>query len=64
MPGYPIIEVRDVLCDAKDGYRYSIQSRNAKQFPGTNITLIQKASLNLIPPSDTIYAIPIPVKTK
>lgn len=64
MPGYPIVEVRDVICDAKDGYRYSILSRNAKQFPGTNITLIQKASLNLIPPSDTIYAIPIPIKTK
>jgi hypothetical protein len=60
MPGYPIIEVRDIVCEAKDGYRYSIQSRNAKQFPGTNITLIQKANLNLIPPTDTAYSIPIP----
>lgn len=61
IPGYPIIEVRDIICEAKDGYRYSIQARNAKQFPGTNITLTQKATLNLIPPSDSIYAIPIPI---
>lgn len=61
MPGYPILEVRDVICEAKDGYRYSVQSRGAKQFPGTNITLTQKATLNLIPPSDTIYSIPIPI---
>ena len=61
MPGYPILEVRDVICDATDGYRYSVQSRGIKQFPGTNIPLTQKASLNLIPPSDTIYSIPIPI---
>lgn len=61
LPGYPIIEVRDVICGLKDGYRYSIQSRGSKQFPGTNITLVQKASLNLIPPTDTIYNLPIPV---
>jgi hypothetical protein len=61
IPGYPIIEVRDVICEAKDGYRYSVQSRNAKQFPGSNITLIQKATLNLIPTTDTVYSIPIPI---
>lgn len=61
LPAYPIIEVRDIICEAKDGYRYSIQSRNAKQFPGTNITLTQKASINLIPSTDTIYSIPIPI---
>jgi hypothetical protein len=61
LPGYPIVEVRDVICEAKDGFRYSIQSRNAKQFPGTNIVITQKASINLIPPTDTIYSIPLPV---
>jgi hypothetical protein len=61
MPGYPILEVRDIICEATDGYRYSIQSRSSKQFPGTNITLTQKATINLIPPSDTVYAIPIPI---
>jgi hypothetical protein len=60
-PGYPIIEVRDIICEAQDGYRYSVQARNAKQFPGTNLTLIQKATLNLIPSTDTIYSIPIPI---
>jgi hypothetical protein len=61
VPGYPIIEVRDIICEATDGYRYSVQSRNAKQFPGSNITLTQKVNLNLIPTTDSVYAIPIPV---
>jgi hypothetical protein len=61
MPGYPILEVRDVICEAKDGYRYSVQARGAKLFPGSNINLTQKATLNLIPTSDTIYSIPIPI---
>lgn len=61
LPGYPMIEVRDVICEAKDGYRYSVQSRGTKQFPGTNIPLGQKASVNLIPSTDTIYTIPIPL---
>jgi hypothetical protein len=63
MPGYPILEVRDVICDATDGYRYSVQARGVKQFPGTNIPITQKASLNLIQPSDSVYSIPIPVPT-
>lgn len=62
MPGYPIIEVRDVICEATDGYRYSVQSRNTKQFPGTNIVVMQKANLNLITPTDTVYSIPIPLQ--
>jgi hypothetical protein len=61
LPGYPIIEVRDVICSSKDGMRYSIQSKGAKQFPGTNIVLTQKASMNLIPSTDTVYSIAIPV---
>jgi len=61
IPGYPIVEVRDIICEARDGFRYSVQARNAKQFPGTNITLTQKVSLNLIPNTDTLYGIPIPI---
>jgi hypothetical protein len=61
LPGYPIIEVRDVLCVAKDGTRFSVQSKGSKQFPGTNIVLTQKASMNLIPSTDTVYSIAIPL---
>lgn len=61
MPGYPIVDVRDVICDANDGYRYSVMSKAAKNFPGTGICVVQKVSLRLIPQSDTIYSIPIPV---
>lgn len=63
VPGYPILEVRDVICEARDGYRYSIQARGAKQFPGTNIILTQRATLNLIPNTDSVYRIPIPIST-
>jgi hypothetical protein len=60
-PGYPYIDVRDIICSSDGGYRYSIQAKNDKVFPGTNILILQKASLTLIPPSDTIYSIPIPI---
>lgn len=60
-PGYPLIDVRDVICSADGGQRYSVQSKNDKQFPGSNITILQKLTINLIPSSDTIYSIAIPV---
>ena len=60
-PGYPLIEVRDIICDARDGTRYSIQARNTKNFPGTPITVYQKANVNLIPPTDSVYSIPLPI---
>lgn len=63
LPGYPSIEVRDIICDAKDGTRYSIQSRNLKTFPGTNIPVMQKANINLIPSTDTVYSIPLPISS-
>jgi len=60
MPGYPITEVRDIICDAQEGVRYSVSAKNTKQFPGTSIIILQKLSMNVIPISDTIYSIPIP----
>jgi hypothetical protein len=59
-PGFPMLEVRDVVCDADDGSRYSVMSKAYKSFPGTSITVIQKVTLRLIAPTDTIYSIPIP----
>ena len=61
LPGYPIIEVRDIICETKDGSRYSVQAKGVKQFPSTNIPVTQKASLNLIPSTDSVYSIPIPI---
>lgn len=60
-PGYPFIDVRDVVCSSDGGFRYSVQAKNDKQFPGTNILILQKASLRLIPSTDTVYSIPIPI---
>jgi hypothetical protein len=61
LPGYPLIEVRDIICDARDGTRYSVQARNIKNFPGTPIPVFQKANVNLIPSTDSIYSIALPV---
>ena len=58
-PGYPIISVRDIVCTLEDGHRHSVQAVNNKQFPGTNIVIIQKATLKLIPPTDSVYSIPL-----
>jgi hypothetical protein len=60
LPGYPIIEVRDIICVVNDGQRHSIQAKNAKYFPGTDVMLIQKATLSLIPSTDSVYSIPLP----
>jgi len=59
-PGYPLIETRDILCDSEDGYRYSVMSRTLTVFPGSSIPIYQKATIRLIPPTDTVYSIPIP----
>lgn len=61
LPGYPFVDVRDVICSSDGGLRYSVQAKNDKQFPATNILIIQKATLKLIPPTDTVYSIPIPI---
>lgn len=58
-PGYPTMAVRDIICTVDDGHRYSIQAVNNKQFPGTNIVIVQKATLKLIPPTDSVYSIPL-----
>jgi hypothetical protein len=60
-PGYPLLDVRDVVCDARDGTRYSVEAVNTTLFPGSYITIFQIATLNLIPNTDTVYAIPIPI---
>lgn len=60
LPGYPILEVRDVVCDAEDGYRYSVMARTVTAFPGSSIPIYQKATIRLISSTDTVYAIPIP----
>jgi hypothetical protein len=61
LPGYPTLDVRDILCTNIDGYRYDVLTKNIVYFPGTGIPVSQKVSLRLIPTSDTIYNIPVPV---
>ena len=61
IPGYPFVDARDVICTNQDGYRYSVTDRENTYFPGTNIIIVQRVSLRLIPPSDTIYSITVPL---
>jgi hypothetical protein len=60
LPGYPIIEIRDIVCVVNDGQRHSIQTKNIKNFPGSDIPLIQKATIVAIPSTDSVYSIPLP----
>jgi len=61
LPGYPTLDVHDVLCTNIDGYRYNVLTKSIVYFPSTGIPISQKVSLRLIPPSDTIYSIQVPV---
>ena len=60
MPGYPLVDTRDIIVTNLTGFRYSVMARNATTFPGTNIAILQKATLRMVPPTDTIYSIPVP----
>jgi hypothetical protein len=61
LPGYPLLEVRDVVSTNMDGYRYSVLSKDIVYFPGSDIPVSQKATLRLIPPTDTIYSLEVPI---
>jgi hypothetical protein len=61
VPGYPLLDVRDVLCTNVDNYRYHVLTKSIVYFPGTPIPISQKVSLRLIPSTDTIYNIEVPV---
>ncbi len=61
LPGYPLLDNKDIVCTNVDGYRYNVLSRDIVYFPGTDIPVSQKATLRLIPPTDTVYAIDLPV---
>jgi hypothetical protein len=61
VPGYPLIDCRDILCTNLDGWRYNVMAKDTVFFPGTGIPISQKVTLRLIPQTDTIYNIEIPV---
>lgn len=58
--GFPNVENRDVVIFKNEGDRYSVQAVTPILFPGTDLQIIQKVSLKLIAPTDTIYNIPLP----
>jgi hypothetical protein len=62
MPGYPLIDSHDVICEAQDGYRYSVQDDvQFLTFPGTNIPVAQLLTLRLIPNTDSVYSVKLPI---
>lgn len=60
LPGYPLIDERDIICANLEGRRYNVLSKEHIYFPGTSIVIHQTAVLRLIPPTDTVYSIELP----
>lgn len=61
LPGYPLIDVRDIICSPEGSERYSIQAMNVKTLPGTCLPVLQKATILIIPVTDSIYSISLPI---
>ena len=62
LPGYPLIDERDVICLNIEGRRFNVLAKGYTYSPGTSIIVYQNATLRLIPNTDTVYNIPIPLK--
>lgn len=60
MPGYPLLDERDIVCANLEGRRYNVLSKEQTYFPGTGVIIYQTAVLRLIPSTDTVYNIKIP----
>lgn len=58
--GFPYIDTRDIIVKAETGQRFNVDDSESVYFPGTQIQLMQKLSLKLLPTSDTIYQIEVP----
>jgi hypothetical protein len=61
LPGYPFLSVGDIICSNIDGTRYNVMLRSSTYFPGTGIPVSQKATIRVIPQSDTVYNLQVPV---
>jgi hypothetical protein len=57
--GFPYLEVQDIVVFS-DGKRYIIVDPGNKYFPGTTLVLLQLSTMQLVPPTDTIYNITVP----
>jgi hypothetical protein len=58
--GFPFIDQHDIIV-TPDAKRYTVIDPANKYFPGTTLILLQTPTLRLIPPTDTVYNITIPV---
>ena len=58
--GFPALEDRDIIIDASDDTRYSVESHNNKYFPGTTVNILQTATLKQLSPSESVYNIQVP----
>lgn len=57
IPGYPFIGRRDIIVDPAEDKRWNVHKVSPTYFPGTDVPVVQKCELRLIPSSDTIYNI-------
>jgi hypothetical protein len=58
--GFPYIENKDILINAETNKRYLVDGMASINFPGTEIYIMQKLSIKLLPITDPIYKISAP----
>lgn len=58
--GFPTINTQDIIVKAQNNTRFNVESIAYTYFPGTQIKVMQKLSLRLIPSTATCYQISIP----
>ena len=57
--GFPFIDQHDIVVTT-DNKRYIVTDPGNKYFPGTTMVLLQMSTLQLVPPTDTIYNLTVP----
>jgi hypothetical protein len=61
--GYPICDVNDIIVETEQDRCWIIKDRQAVYFPASELVLVQKLKLSLIPNTDPVYSIKVPVHT-
>ena len=57
--GFPFFESHDVIV-TNEGKRYSVTKSDQTTYPGTDITILQILTVQIIAPTDSVYKIDVP----
>jgi hypothetical protein len=59
--GYPLIDTNDILVEKEQDRCWIVKDRQATLFPGTSLIVCQTLKISLLPNTDPIYSIDVPV---